>query len=281
MQQIAESAASPPINVVTLRFVQGNVATLADRPVFARPETDRPTPPVRPALGEKALRGLAESRAEAEEVEIIPARKGPGRARRGKDEPAATRPEPAGRSQPGPAREQAERSQAEKDARIVEELAKRDKEVRRHEQAHAVIGGQYAGQPKFTYRTGPDGRRYAVSGEVPIDVAPVRGDPEATIRKMEVVKAAALAPAEPSGADRRIAALADAQRLRAIAELARMKAEERARAREAAQTAAEEDARETAGTTPPRDPHADIARQADIIAFIPGTGQGRQLDRAA
>lgn len=102
---------------------------------------------------------------------------------------------------------------------VVEKLKARDKEVRDHEQAHARVGGQYAGSPSYTYQAGPDGRNYAVGGEVPIDVAPVSGDPEATIRKMEIVKAAALAPAEPSSADRRIASLADSQRMEALMEL--------------------------------------------------------------
>lgn len=101
----------------------------------------------------------------------------------------------------------------------VDELQARDREVRDHEQAHARVGGQYAGEPSYTYQTGPDNKQYAVGGEVPIDVAPIDGDPEATIEKMEIVKAAALAPAEPSGQDRKVAALADAQRLAAMAEL--------------------------------------------------------------
>lgn len=109
----------------------------------------------------------------------------------------------------------------------VDKLRARDAEVRRHEQAHAAVGGQYAGAPSYTYQQGPDGRRYAIGGEVQIDVAPVAGDPEATIEKMGVVKAAALAPAEPSSADRRVAALADAQRLQAVSELATLRTEER------------------------------------------------------
>lgn len=109
----------------------------------------------------------------------------------------------------------------------VEKLKARDAEVRRHEQAHAAVGGQYASAPSYTFQLGPDGKRYAIGGEVQIDVAPVPGDPEATIDKMGVVKAAALAPAEPSSADRRVAALADAQRLQAVAELATLKTDER------------------------------------------------------
>lgn len=102
---------------------------------------------------------------------------------------------------------------------LVDDLAARDREVKAHEEAHARVGGQYAGQPSYTYQQGPDGKRYAIGGEVPIDVAPVPDDPEATIEKMRVVKAAALAPAEPSGQDRAVAQLADAQSLAAQAEL--------------------------------------------------------------
>jgi len=90
----------------------------------------------------------------------------------------------------------------------VEELKKIDREVRAHEQAHKNVGGQYAGSISYEYQVGPDGQRYAVGGEVPIDVSPVEGDPEATVRKMEIVIAAALAPAEPSAQDRAVAAQA-------------------------------------------------------------------------
>ncbi|MEM1386082.1 MAG: putative metalloprotease CJM1_0395 family protein [Pseudomonadota bacterium] len=111
--------------------------------------------------------------------------------------------------------------------RVIDELKARDREVRDHEQAHARVGGPYAGEPSYSYQIGPDGKRYAVGGEVSIDVTPVPDDPEATIAKMDVVKAAALAPAEPSSQDRRVAALADAQRLAAMADLAELRRIER------------------------------------------------------
>ena len=110
---------------------------------------------------------------------------------------------------------------------LVADLKARDAEVRRHEQAHAAVGGQYASAPSYSYQTGPDGRQYAVGGAVQIDVSPVDGDPAATITKMEVVQAAALAPAEPSAADRQVAALAATLRAQAIADLAALRAQER------------------------------------------------------
>ena len=109
----------------------------------------------------------------------------------------------------------------------VDQLKSRDREVRAHEQAHANVGGQYAGAPTYTYQTGPDNQRYAVGGEVAIDVTPVKGDPEATIDKMSIVIAAALAPAEPSPQDRKVAALAQSQLAQAMAELMSQRAEDR------------------------------------------------------
>ncbi len=94
---------------------------------------------------------------------------------------------------------------------VVADLKRRDAETRRHEQAHANTGGPYAGTPSYTFERGPDGRSYAVAGTTPIDVTPVSGDAAATLRKMEMVKRAALAPAEPSAQDRKVAAQADAE----------------------------------------------------------------------
>lgn len=100
------------------------------------------------------------------------------------------------------------------------ELKARDQEVRAHEAAHQAVGGQHAGAVSFTYERGPDGVNYAVGGEVSVDVSPVSGDPAATIDKMRVVRAAALAPAEPSAQDRAVAAQAMKILLEAQSELA-------------------------------------------------------------
>ncbi|MEO0602261.1 MAG: putative metalloprotease CJM1_0395 family protein, partial [Myxococcota bacterium] len=87
---------------------------------------------------------------------------------------------------------------------VVAELRARDLEVRAHEAAHAGVGG---GTPTYTYQRGPDGRSYAVGGEVQID-ASGGSTPQETIAKMQRVRAAALAPANPSGQDRSVAASA-------------------------------------------------------------------------
>lgn len=100
------------------------------------------------------------------------------------------------------------------------ELKARDREVRAHEAAHQAAGGQHAGAISLTYERGADGAQYAVGGEVPIDASPVAEDPQATIEKMRTVRSAALAPAEPSGQDRAVAAQAMQTLLQAQADLA-------------------------------------------------------------
>ena len=90
-----------------------------------------------------------------------------------------------------------EEKKREEIERIVRRLRAIDRKVRAHELAHMSVGGQYAGAPHYTYVRGPDGQLYAVAGEVPIDVSPEK-DPEATVKKMQQVIAAALAPADPS-----------------------------------------------------------------------------------
>ena len=121
-------------------------------------------------------------------------------------------------------------------------LASRDREVRSHEQAHTAVGGSYAGAPTYSFKRGPDGQAYAVGGEVSIDVSPIPNDPAATLRKMEVVQQAALAPAEPSAQDLRVAAQAQVLAAQARSELAALQREEVASA--AAERKAEAQARE-------------------------------------
>jgi hypothetical protein len=103
---------------------------------------------------------------------------------------------------------EAEEAKLKADIETIRELASRDREVKAHEQAHQTVGGEHAGAMEFSYTRGPDGKRYATAGEVGIDVGRVPNDPEATLRKAEQVRRAALAPAEPSTQDRQVAALA-------------------------------------------------------------------------
>lgn len=104
--------------------------------------------------------------------------------------------------------------------RQVNELAKRDREVRQHEQAHLAVGRDLIrGGPVYEYEVGPDNKRYAVSGEVTIDSTPGR-TPEETIPKAEHIRETALAPAEPSVQDRSVAAKASRMEADARIELA-------------------------------------------------------------
>ncbi|HHO76335.1 MAG TPA: hypothetical protein ENN05_07885 [Deltaproteobacteria bacterium] len=93
----------------------------------------------------------------------------------------------------------------EADKKEIRELEKRDREVRAHESAHIAAGaGLVRGSASYEYRKGPDGKLYVSGGEVSIDTSE-EPDPKDTVRKMQRVKSAAYAPADPSHQDRRIA----------------------------------------------------------------------------
>lgn len=110
---------------------------------------------------------------------------------------------------------------SEEAQQVINQLKVRDAEVRVHEQAHlAAAGGFAVGGISYVYQVGPDGRRYAVGGEVGIDTSAIAGDPEATLLKANVVQKAALAPAEPSAQDMRVASAAMQMAAKARAEIA-------------------------------------------------------------
>jgi hypothetical protein len=94
------------------------------------------------------------------------------------------------------------------DQRVVRKLQAVDSDVRAHEAAHlAAGGGVVTGGANFSYTRGPDGRMYATGGEVPIDTGK-ESTPEGTIAKAQRIRTAALAPADPSPQDYRVAAMA-------------------------------------------------------------------------
>lgn len=103
---------------------------------------------------------------------------------------------------------------------LIAKLKARDTEVRQHEQAHLAAAGSLAlSGASYVYQRGPDGVSYAIGGEVQIDTAPGR-TPEETIARAHAIMAAALAPAEPSGPDRAVAARAQQLEQQARAALA-------------------------------------------------------------
>lgn len=108
-------------------------------------------------------------------------------------------------SSTAPSRQKASTSS---DTPEVRELQARDIEVRAHESAHlAAGGGVVTGGASFSYQRGPDGRLYAIGGEVPID-AGEGTTPDETISKAQRIRTAAMAPADPSPQDYKVAAMA-------------------------------------------------------------------------
>jgi hypothetical protein len=106
---------------------------------------------------------------------------------------------------------------------MLDQLKSRDLEVRQHEQAHlAAAGGLATSGASYTYQRGPNGVDYATGGEVNIDTSP-GATPQETIERARTIQAAALAPAEPSGADRAVASQAQQMENQARAELAQQK----------------------------------------------------------
>lgn len=99
--------------------------------------------------------------------------------------------------------QQAKQEQSEQ--QTIKKLSTLDREVRNHELAHASVGGKYAGSPTYQYERGPDGINYAVAGEVTISTSPIKGNPELTIEKAQIIRRAALAPADPSPQDQKVA----------------------------------------------------------------------------
>jgi hypothetical protein len=127
---------------------------------------------------------------------------------------AYARPVGTGREQPSPAEQ-----------RQIDELRSADQRVRAHEQAHlSAASGLAMGGASFQMARGPDGKQYAVAGEVSIDVSPAN-TPQQTLDKARRIQAAALAPADPSSQDRAVAAAAAQMQVQAQAELNRQRTE--------------------------------------------------------
>lgn len=126
--------------------------------------------------------------------------------------------------------------------RQVQQLKETDRKVRAHEQAHVSVGADLVrGGATFSYQTGPDDQRYAVSGEVSIDASPGR-TPAETIPKAQHIRAAALAPADPSTQDRSVAAKASLMEANARIELAAQQQEDSGKTSSASEKGSEQSA---------------------------------------
>ncbi|MDQ7733831.1 putative metalloprotease CJM1_0395 family protein [Halomonas sp. SpR1] len=173
------------------------------------------------------------------------------------DEPNATSNSDESSEAAGPKRADGT-PMAPEEVQLLEQLKQTDREVRQHEMAHQIVGGAYTGGASYEYEVGPDGKRYAVAGEVSIDYGPVPNDPQATIEKMQTVIAAAMAPADPSPKDYQVAAQARQYLLEAKLEASMQRSEmEQARSNGAAATSSTA----TSTTTPSSD-----ATDADSLA---------------
>ena len=91
--------------------------------------------------------------------------------------------------------------------RIVTELQAADTNVRAHEAAHMAAGGGLTSPASYTYERGPDNKMYAVAGEVGISTGE-GNTPQESLNKAQTIRRAALAPADPSPQDLKVAAQA-------------------------------------------------------------------------
>lgn len=188
-------------------------------------------------LGETGDRGRAKQgvviRLSADAQRILGRREGAdaerGPTRRGEDDRdgeltlGSTGGDKAGGRDQAPVAGQARKLTPE-DKRVVTRLAARDTEVRAHESAHQAAASGLGGAASFSYETGPDGRSYAVGGEVPVSLRPGR-TPEETIANAQTVRSAALAPADPSAQDLAVAAQATQMEAEARQQQVRERAE--------------------------------------------------------
>ena len=199
------------------------------------------------AFGETQYEGLEKAEAadkSGEDVELISeAKKADKKAwkEKGSDKPPGDSPGPDGKEL------------TDKEREKVRELKERDREVRAHEMAHKAAAGELAPSgPYYEYETGPDGQDYAVGGHVPIRI-PASDDPQETLANAEQARRAALAPAEPSPADRAVAQEATQMAAQARAQIAAEAEQER----EDKAPAAQEPMLSSSGLTHESDPTSE------------------------
>jgi hypothetical protein len=113
---------------------------------------------------------------------------------------------------------------SEDEQRMVRDLASRDSEVRAHEAAHQAAGGGMTGAASFTYQQGPDGKMYAIGGEVSISMKS-GSSPEETIANARQIAAAAMAAGNPSPQDFAVASSARVMEMKAQQQLAKKEQE--------------------------------------------------------
>ncbi len=109
---------------------------------------------------------------------------------------------------------------SEDEKRLVKELQARDSEVKAHEAAHQAAGGGNTGPASFSYQQGPDGKMYAIGGEVSISIKG-GATPQEQIANARAIITAAMAPANPSSQDFAVANSAKMMEMKAQQKLAK------------------------------------------------------------
>ena len=161
----------------------------------------------------------------------------------------------------------------------IEELRQIDGRVHRHEQAHiAAAGGLITSGPDYTYTYGPDGKPYAIGGEVGIDTSAEK-KPEDNIDKGLHIQAAALAPADPSAQDYQVASLGGRLEAQGHGDLVRQQQEERVAQEEAARQKREVQAG-GAGAAPVRAPSQQAPTQDHQVSVRSAGGTGTLVQTA-
>ena len=102
--------------------------------------------------------------------------------------------------------------------RMVTELQAADTNVRAHEAAHMAAGGGLTSPASYTYERGTDNKMYAVAGEVGISTGE-GNTPQESLNKAQTIRRAALAPADPSPQDLKVAAQAASMEMSARAQI--------------------------------------------------------------
>ncbi|MFA6197213.1 MAG: putative metalloprotease CJM1_0395 family protein [Sulfurimonas sp.] len=109
--------------------------------------------------------------------------------------------------------------------RLTKELQSRDTEVKAHEAAHQAAGGGMTGAASYSYQQGPDGKMYAIGGEVSISMKS-GSSPEETARNARQIMASAMAAGSPSPQDYAVASSARIMEMKAEQQIAKKAQEE-------------------------------------------------------
>jgi hypothetical protein len=102
--------------------------------------------------------------------------------------------------------------------RLIRDLQARDNEVKTHESAHQSAGGGMVGAASYTYQQGPDGKMYAIGGEVSISTGKASSPQEAIANAKQIV-AASTAAGDPSPQDAAVASSAKLMQIKAEQQL--------------------------------------------------------------